>query len=86
LVGVGAEFTREGGAAAPKVSNPSLGHLASYARIAIHLGEISFTFWIMDRRSRNKIAQNSQAGLRLLPVLSAAFAQPRTLNPRAEES
>jgi hypothetical protein len=24
-----------------KVSNPSLGHLASYARIAIHLGKFS---------------------------------------------
>jgi hypothetical protein len=31
----------EGIAPALKVSNPSLGYLASYARIAIHIGEFS---------------------------------------------
>jgi hypothetical protein len=35
------ESARKGIATALKVSNPSLGHLASYARIAIHLGKFS---------------------------------------------
>jgi hypothetical protein len=39
-----------------KVSNPSLGHLASYARIAIHISEFSPLPPKMARRTRNKIA------------------------------
>jgi hypothetical protein len=41
LVSVGAEYAWKGIAAAPKMSNPRIGYLASYARIAIHLGEFS---------------------------------------------
>jgi hypothetical protein len=41
LVSAGAESAGNGIAAASKVSNASLGHLASYARIAIHIGEFS---------------------------------------------
>jgi hypothetical protein len=36
-----AKFAPEGAAMAPKVTEPSLGHLASYARIAIQMGKIS---------------------------------------------
>jgi hypothetical protein len=35
------EKRSEGIAPALKVSNPSLGYLASYARIAIHIGDFS---------------------------------------------
>jgi hypothetical protein len=41
LIGAWAESAGKGIATALKASNPSLGHLASYARIAIHLGEFS---------------------------------------------
>jgi len=41
MISAWAEFARKGIATAPKVSNPSLGYLASYARIAIHIGKIS---------------------------------------------
>jgi hypothetical protein len=51
------ESARKGIAMAPKVSNPSLGHLASYARIAIHLGEFSPQRSKMAQCTRNKIAQ-----------------------------
>jgi hypothetical protein len=37
----GAEFARKGVGKTLKVSNTSLGHLASYARIAIQMGKIS---------------------------------------------
>jgi hypothetical protein len=43
------------------VSNASLGHLASYARIAIHIGEISPKVDEMTHRTRNKIAQAASA-------------------------
>jgi hypothetical protein len=36
-----ADFAREGLARLLKVSNPSLGHLASHARIAIQISKIS---------------------------------------------
>jgi hypothetical protein len=36
-----ADLAREGIPAAPKLTNPSLGHLASYARIAIQISKIS---------------------------------------------
>jgi hypothetical protein len=35
------ESAGKGITTAPKVPNPSLGYLASYARIAIHIGGIS---------------------------------------------
>jgi hypothetical protein len=41
LVSASAGCTGKGIAAALKVSNPSLGYLASYARIAIRIGEFS---------------------------------------------
>jgi hypothetical protein len=41
LISAGAEGARKGIAAAPKVSIPSLGYLASYARIAIQISKIS---------------------------------------------
>jgi hypothetical protein len=47
----------KGIAAWRKVSNPSLGHLASYARIAIRLGETSVGVTQMAQRTRNKIAR-----------------------------
>jgi hypothetical protein len=43
-------------AMALKVSNPSLRHLASYARIAIHLGKFSPQLSKMAQCTRNKIA------------------------------
>jgi hypothetical protein len=60
-------------AAALKVSNPSLGYLASYARIAIHIGEFSPQVREMAHRTRNKIAQAMPAALRLLPNHPASF-------------
>ena len=54
-----ADLAREGIPAASKVTNPSLGHLASYARIAIQISKISRERrWSRDfaRRTRNKIA------------------------------
>jgi hypothetical protein len=41
LVGAKAETARKGSAAAPKLTFPSLRHVASYASFAIHLGEFS---------------------------------------------
>jgi len=34
-----------------------IGHLASYARIAIHIGEFSLSGGKMTQRTRNKITQ-----------------------------
>jgi hypothetical protein len=48
---------RKGVTAALKASNPSLRHLASYARIAIHIGEFSPEPGEMAHRTRNKIAR-----------------------------
>jgi DNA-binding Lrp family transcriptional regulator len=61
---------------APKVSNPSLKHLVSYARIAIHIGGFSTPVRQMAHRTRNKIASTALAGLRLLPPKPASFASP----------
>jgi hypothetical protein len=44
-------------AEALNASKPSLRHLASHARIAIHIGEISPGDDEMAHRTRNKIAQ-----------------------------
>jgi hypothetical protein len=43
------------------VSNPSLGYLASYARIAIHIREFSAQARKMAQRTRNKIAHTAPA-------------------------
>ena len=51
-----------------KMSNPSLSHLASHARIATHLGEFSLHDAVSGQSSRNKIAQSGGAALRELPV------------------
>jgi DNA-binding Lrp family transcriptional regulator len=66
---------RYGIATALKMSNPSLRYLASYARIAIHLGKFSPQQRKMAQCTRNKIAQCLPAGLRLL---LPRFFQPRT--------
>jgi len=53
-------LVREAIPAAPKATNPSLGHLASYARIAIQISKISRerrVSLVFARRTRNKIAQ-----------------------------
>src|SRR5947207_13688063 len=50
-------------------ANPSLGYLASYARIAIHTGEFSPPIGKMTRRTRNKIALVPAAALRLFPII-----------------
>jgi hypothetical protein len=62
-----ADFARKGVAMTPKVSNASLGHLASHARIAIQIGKNSREVGQMAQRTRNKIAQERQAALRLFP-------------------
>jgi len=49
------------------MSNPSLRYLASYARIATHLGEFSLHEAVSGESLRNKIAQGWQAALRELP-------------------
>jgi hypothetical protein len=61
------ESARKGIAMALKMSDPSLGHLASYARIAIHHGKFSPEPGKMAQCTRNKIAQGTPARLRLLP-------------------
>jgi hypothetical protein len=61
LVGAGAESAQKAIAEALKVSNPSLRHLASHARIAIHTGEFSPNVGKMAQRTRNKIAPNVPA-------------------------
>jgi DNA-binding Lrp family transcriptional regulator len=64
------------------MSNPSLGHLASYARIAIHLGEFSNQVAEMAHCTRNKIARHAQAALRVLPATPPPlFCSSRTLPP-----
>jgi DNA-binding Lrp family transcriptional regulator len=67
------EAPGKGIATAPKVSNPSLLHLGSYARIAIHVSEFSTELRLMAHCTRNKIASNARAALRELP---AALANP----------
>ena len=54
--------------AALKVSNTSLGHLGSYARIAIHISEFSPELHLMAHCTRNKIALSAPAALRVLPA------------------
>jgi hypothetical protein len=55
-----------GGAESAK---PTLGYLASYARIAIHPGEFSPATAKMAQRTRNKIALVLAAGLRVFPEI-----------------
>jgi DNA-binding Lrp family transcriptional regulator len=76
-------MSRKGIAATLKGLGSSVGHLASYARIAIHLGEFSPQVGKMGRRTRNKIAQSARAALRVLPVpnRNTAISQPRTRTP-----
>jgi hypothetical protein len=66
-------------------AHPSLGYLASYARIAIHTGEFSPPLGQMTQRTRNKIALIPAAALRLFPVISSQALSPQDLDPRAEE-
>jgi hypothetical protein len=68
------ERARYGIATALKMSNPSLRHLASYARIAIHLGKFSPQQRKIAQCTRNKIAQCVPAALRLLPNLLPRFS------------
>jgi hypothetical protein len=63
-----------------------IGHLASYARIAIHIREFSPGGGKMTRRTRNKIAQVRRAALRVLLVLTPANLLSQDLDPRVEES
>jgi hypothetical protein len=67
-------------------ANPSLGYLASYARIAIHTGEFSPPIGKMTQRTRNKIALVPAAALRLFPEIILKPCHPRTWTPRVEES
>jgi hypothetical protein len=67
-------------------ANPTLGYLASYARIAIHTGEFSPPMGKMTRRTRNKIALVPAAALRLFPEIIFKPCHPRTRTPRVEES
>jgi hypothetical protein len=53
-----------------------IGHLASYARIAIHIGDFSPQLAKMAQRTRNKIAQTAAAALRVLPIFPASSASP----------
>jgi hypothetical protein len=80
------ERARKGIATAQKVSNPSLGHLASYARIAIHLSKFSPQLIKMAQCTRNKIAQCAPAALRLLLIFAASHGATQDLDPRVEES
>jgi len=70
------ESARKGIAAARKVSNGSLSHLASYARIAIHLGEFSPNVQKMTRCTRNKIAQAGPAALEALRYRATPASLP----------
>src|ERR1700738_1524171 len=76
----------EGIAPALKVSNPSLGYLASHARIAIHISDFSPHWRKMAHRTRNKIAQAAVAALRELPTIVTSHCQPQESDPRVEES
>jgi DNA-binding Lrp family transcriptional regulator len=85
LVGAWPEWARKGIAAAPKLSNPSLGYLASYARIAIHIRDFSLRWRKLAQRTRNKIAQSAAAGLRLLPIIPNRLASPGS-GPRVSKN
>ena len=63
-----------------------IGHLASYARIAIHIGEFSLSGGKMAQRTRNKITQISPAALRVCPVFIPVSLRSQDLDPRVEES
>jgi hypothetical protein len=67
-------------------ANPTLGYLASYARIAIHTGEFSPPMGKMTQRTRNKIALAPAAALRLFPEIILKPCHPRIRTPRVEES
>jgi DNA-binding Lrp family transcriptional regulator len=56
------------------MSNASLSHLASHARIATHLGEFSLHDTVNRQALRNKIAQGSRAALRELPPTPGSHA------------
>ena len=64
-------------AAAPKVSNPSLGHLGSYARFANQISEFSPGPTYFAQCTRNKIALVPAAALRLFPSLAIPGPGPR---------
>jgi hypothetical protein len=68
------ERARKSIATAQKVSNPSLRHLASYARIAIRYCKFSPQLGKMAQCTRNKIAQCAPAALRVLLMAAAMHA------------
>jgi DNA-binding Lrp family transcriptional regulator len=72
---------REGLAAALKVSNPSLGYLGSYARIAIQISGFSTSIREISHCTRNKIAQVRSAALRELPIIAANTVSPGSAKP-----
>src|SRR5258706_12061303 len=72
-----------GGAESAK---PSLGYLASYARIAIHTGGFSSPMGKMTRRTRNKIALVPVSALRLCAEIILKPCHPKDRAPRVEES
>jgi DNA-binding Lrp family transcriptional regulator len=78
LISAWAASAWKGIAAALKVSNPSLGYLASHARIAIHIREFSPQVVQMWHRTRNKIAQVAAAALRQLPIPPHKLCRLRT--------
>jgi hypothetical protein len=75
LVSAGAGKARKGIAAAPKVSNPSLRYVASYARTAIQVGEFSLHDKAIAHCTRNKIAQRAWTALQSVAVASVGAAK-----------
>jgi DNA-binding Lrp family transcriptional regulator len=67
-------------------ANPTLGYLASYARIAIHTGEFSPPMRKMTQRTRNKIALAPAAALRLFPEIILKPCHPRGSGPRVSKN
>jgi hypothetical protein len=57
LLSRGAEYARKRPRLRRKMSNPSLRHLASYARIATHISDFSVHEPVNGKALRNKIAQ-----------------------------
>src|SRR5258707_7580526 len=62
-------------------ANPSLGYLASYARIAIHTGEFSPPTGKLTHRTRNKVALVPAAALRLFPEIIFQALSPQDPDP-----
>src|SRR5258707_7728579 len=58
-------------------SNPTLGYLASYARIAIDTGKFSPPMGKLTQRTRNKIALIAVAALRLFPEIILKPCHPQ---------